>query len=476
MFKTISQQLTELSEQTYAAYLTAAESARKESAWMLWCFYENNLSEIKRYIVRYMMESSVTDELVYNPRDKCYDNIGSGGFGLFSRETTRIIPKNHFNLTGKVLDLIATLYNGDVDRWLVNRHGEIDEKQTKLLQDLYEDAEMETAAQEFYEKALFFNTVLVSPVWRRGSMQIDTYTPNFLTVRTDPDDYLSLRALWLDKEVESEDAAVYWDDRSHYIELRTGERIPVGNNTDMKNIYGALPFEVLRIKKGSDFWGEGQADLVENNIWYDIRENNNIFVEMFQGLGVGLGINLGQRDEIQLKPNTIINVENVREGKVQPDLRFASTNAPLSELRESANDYYKKIGNSRGISGQAFSNEIITTSGVAKAYDNQELVNKRTKHRTVLKRFEKRFYEKFRMVYNYHARQENLPLLKEGLKLHVDFIEPQKLITQDEELKRWDFELKNGLASPIDYLIYRNPDLTTEEAEKQLSEIRRHTL
>jgi hypothetical protein len=36
---------------------------------------------------------------------------------------------------------------------------------------------------------------------------------------------------------------------------------------------------------------------------------------------------------------------------------------------------------------------------------------------------------------------------------------------------QWDFEFKNGLKSKVDYLIYHNPDLTIEQAEKLLINI-----
>ena len=58
-------------------------------------------------------------------------------------------------------------------------------------------------------------------------------------------------------------------------------------NIAMFNPYGELPFCRITFQSSSDYWGEPQQDLIENNIWYDVRESNNMFVEMFQGLGGG---------------------------------------------------------------------------------------------------------------------------------------------------------------------------------------------
>ena len=51
-----------------------------------------------------------------------------------------------------------------------------------------------------------------------------------------------------------------------------------------------------------------------------------------------------------------------------------------------------------------------------------------------------------------------------------DFKESVEILTDQEQREKWDWELSKGIIDLADILMFKNPDLTREEAEEVLSE------
>jgi hypothetical protein len=454
-------------ELSYKRIESDREKMRIDIAVLLYDFYTLSTPNIKQHIIRYMRDSEVRSNFVYDKRLGAYQKVDGKGLGLFSEQTTRIFPKLHYDIINKTLDLTCTLYNSGADRYLTNDNGDIDEEQTHLLLELYEDAKINKKIKELYKQGYFYNCVLANPV-KREVMEVDIIQPCFFTVKPKPNNYEEAEVLYIMKVVNDKDYRAVWTNEQHYYLDDKGKIQAVPGNENYINPYKTIPFAKLKFKDSCDYYGEPQLDLVEQNVWLDIRGSNNLFVEMFQGMGVGTAINLGKSGEISISPNMIIAVDNAGKDNVPPSLTFESTNAPLGELRANFDYYYKTIGNSKSLSAQSFSNEAVSQSGVAKAFDNQEMETKRQSHKDIMIDFERDLFKIFRIVYN---KENPKTKLNENLKFNIDIIEPVQTMQKKDEIMQWDFEFKNGLKSKVDYLIYHNPDLTIEQAEKLLINI-----
>jgi hypothetical protein len=187
---------------------------------------------------------------------------------------------------------------------------------------------------------------------------------------------------------------------------------------------------------------------------------------MFQGLGVGLGINLGKNGTVSLSPNTLICVDKVRAEDQTPSLNFSSTGAPLAELRDSLDYFYKRIGNSKGLSAQSMTNDVSDQSGISKAYDSAELQIKKDSHKIVMKAFESELWDKIKLVYNYNAKDK----IPDGLTFRIDIVEDEPMINVSDEIAITEFKLEKNMISIVDLMIKDNPDLQTEDAMKILEE------
>ena len=453
----------------YNDLLIKQENLRKDIATMIYCFYTCNKASINYYIKQYMLDSGIHDSKYFDRETLSIQVIpdGSNQVGMFTEKTINIMPKIHIDIVNKVLDLVCTIYNAGADRYLVNGN-DVDEIQTEKLMSIYNGFSAAKLIVDIYKQGYLFNCILVQPVWRNEKIELDIITPNFCSVETYDNDCMSPERVMISKAVDNEDMIAVWTETEHYYEKSDGKRIEVeddnGVSNGMKNPYGELPFAVLRFQNSSDFWGEPQQDLIENNIWYDVQEMNKYFVEMFQGLGVGLGINLGKNGIVSLSPNTMIQVDNVRQEDQTPSITFASTGAPLAELRDSLDYFYKRIGNSKGLSAQSMTNDVTDQSGISKAYDSVELQIKKDNHKVVMKQFEQELYEKIRLVYNYNNNEQ----LSEDLEFRIDIVEDEPMINVSDEIEITSFKLEKNMISIIDLMIKDNPDLNTDEAMKQL--------
>jgi hypothetical protein len=455
----------------YNDLLVKQELDRKNIATMIYCFYTCNKSAINYYIKQYMLNSGIHDSRVWDSQMQLLTTVpdGSNQVGMFTEKTVKIMPKIHIDLVNKVLDMVCTIYNAGADRYLMTEN-KVDESATEKLMSIYNGFNAAKLIVDIYKQGYIFNTVLVQPVWRNEKIELDIITPNFCSVNSYDDDYMNIESVMISKSIEDEDKIVYWSDTEHYYLDANGNKEAVtdenGKSNGMKNPYGELPFAVLRFQSSSDFWGEPQQDLIENNIWYDVQESNKFFVEMFQGLGVGLGINLGKNGTVSLSPNTLICVDKVRAEDQTPSLNFSSTGAPLAELRDSLDYFYKRIGNSKGLSAQSMTNDVSDQSGISKAYDSAELQIKKDSHKIVMKAFESELWDKIKLVYNYNAKDK----IPDGLTFRIDIVEDEPMINVSDEIAITEFKLEKNMISIVDLMIKDNPDLQTEDAMKILEE------
>jgi hypothetical protein len=453
-------------DNNYQYVLIRQEKLRKDIATMIYCFYTVNKSAINEYLKDYMLNSCIHDNKYWNREIGRLDTIpdGSNNVGMFTEKTVNIMPKIHIDLITKVLDLTCTIYNGGVDRYLLNKDGSVNEEQTALLLNIYNGFNAGRKLVDIYKQGYLFNALLNQVVYRNEKIDIDIITPNFASVESEEYNYLIPKIILIGKNVESEDVITYWSNTEHYYINEDNEKKAVGDNDKMINPYGELPFAVCRFNIASDFWGEPQQDLIENNIWIDVRESNLMFVEMFQGLGVGVGINLGKQGTLSISPNTIILSNKVKEGEIPPSLEFASTNAPLTELRDNLDYIYKKVGNSKGLSANTLSNEDVRQSGVAKIMDSQELMIKKDSHKEIMKTFEKELYEKIKLVNNYYSKDK----LDENLIFAIDYKEDEPAVSVNDEIAITKFKLEKNLISIEQLAIRDNPDLSTEQVQELL--------
>ena len=438
--------------------LIDSDKERKLTAWMLYYFWQNDVENIRTYLESYATKG-----------------------GMFTTDTVKLLPKTHRDITNKVLNNVCTSYVWGVDRYLVDKDGKPDEKQTELLNDLYKKAGITDAQRDWYKAGKLFNCVEVKVVWRNvtNRAEFDLWTPNFFSVWENAENKYLKDAIIFDITKKDElgndiEALEFWNKDEHFYMVEEGtfkdgdKMLPImvkkdldGNNPDGKNKYKIIPSECLRFKRGEDYFGIGMIDLVEDNIWSDIMRSNKTYVVIFQGMGIVYGVNIGKRGEVAITPNQMLLVE-AKEGQEPPFIESVATNAPISEMREDLEKNDTDILTSKGLSGQTASGDNTNAPALSKALDLEERDINARDDKNVLVDFEERLFKVFRTVHNLNGVDK----ISEDLTFKINVYDKKPTYNVNDLIAKWRFELEIGAKNAVDYVIEQSPETTQEEAEK----------
>ena len=69
-----------------------------------------------------------------------------------------------------------------------------------------------------------------------------------------------------------------------------------------------------------------------------------------------------------------------------------------------------------------------------------------------------------------YPKEEVIDTKLDSRLLTVDFQEPKIPLNIDDETKLWDWKFKNNMATPADYIVEHNPDITHDRAKKTIEE------
>lgn len=250
------------------------------------------------------------------------------------------------------------------------------------------------------------------------------------------------------------DHYIYWSATEHYMVTNKGEKIKVNNNN--VNPYGVLPFVFLQPDTLIDeHFNVGALDIAECNkqidiamtmLQHHIRSAGGQFV--INGRVDDNKIELGLNKVVVLEDGTMNNISsNTNVNNIIEGIKF--------QLQQVAINHH--ISFDFGINGNA--------SGVAIKVSNLELLESREDA-----------VESFRMVEkDMYKIEKSILEVDMGIMLENDFnVDFSEVEFPDpaQEMAKWEFKFKHGLADQADYLLETNPDgfESREEALEYINE------
>jgi hypothetical protein len=385
---------------------------------------------------------------------------------LYSKATLDKLPLRHKDLIRKVLRLkTAGIYDDEPQRSIILKEGEegkspvIDENFSLMLENAKYNMQLKEAAMQ----SLFFNTILVQPVWRNERIEIDIYNHAVCDVKVDPNDYLKPIEVYLAfADVETNELYIaVWTENDHYLLDANGTEIREWKGTKLKNNYNILPFSVLRIRQGKDFWGEPNWNLLNTQKSFDISLTNFKQIELFQSFGVWLAVNMKLKENETLSPNTIKTVDDVRSDMQPPSLTNTVPAVDFAALRDNLDWDWKTTMSSEGMAGNTSDTETRLQSGVSKGYDELETQIQREDLKNILYYFEMDLLAKCITVYNAESQGDKI---KEG-DIEIVFSEEKPAETISDKKTRREMEKAYGIKNEIDFAM-EDLEINREEAIK----------
>lgn len=312
---------------------------------------------------------------------------------------------------------------------------------------------------ESFRQAIFFNTIIVEPVWRDDHVEIDIISGANCAVETGID-YLKIKEIAISRVDESKNIIVsYWTKDEHYI-TKGSERIAPEGNNDMLNPYGVLPFSILRIEEGLDFWGEPNWGLFLFQLSYILKKSDNFLGEAYQKFPLLWGENAKLPDGFVVGPGQYLNIDNPNSPGKTVRLNSLSHNTDWGSIINLQEHAAKQFFVNEGLPASSASTESKDLSGKAKEIDTLELFEERPFLQMKLKDFATDLLEKMIMVHNYHSQSAKIP---EGGKIKFSFNEDETLKTTDEILTEREMQKKYFIADEIDFIM-QDLDCSEDEA------------
>jgi len=382
----------------------------------------------------------------------------------YSKETLDKINFQHLDVTQKILSrLSGGIYTNEPLRELIISENNVDEN----LSDVLRQVKYSMKVKDAFRKALYFNVIVAQPVfdYELNKMRIDVFTPDSFKVKT-KDDYLVLDEISIEKA--RPDGSVYeavWTETEHYlIEGNSKEKIAPPNNEQGKNPFGKLPFVILRIKEGCDFFGEPNWNLLLNQKNLDIRLTDLNESELRNVHGIYHGINTRFPNNTRFTAGNLLQSEE-REGE-RVSLESVNLVVDYEQIRDNIDWKIKTVMNSEGLSAQSGSSDVANESGVKRAMDEIELQEKRDDYKELLYNFEIELLNMIRLVHNAYMN----PKLNDKATFELTFSEEKGTETIQDKIARREMEKTIGYKNDVDFTM-EDLEVSEDEAIEILNKV-----
>jgi len=369
----------------------------------------------------------------------------------------------HIDILDKILTRLSSgIYTQMPIREIYDVNGEVNVEATDKLNLILEQINYHGKVKEAFKKAIYFNCLVVNPVFdineqtESKKFRLDVITPDNFAVKT-KENYLEMKAIAIRKADENNEVYLsVWTEEEHYNKSGLQEWTAPNNEEGINPFSPVLPFSVLRIKEGTDFYGEPNWNLYLNQRSYDIRLTDLDRSEVGTIFNIWVGTNTKFAKDETFRPGELKQIESNSE--YPASLQNVSGDIDYTSIRENIDWKNKSVMNSEGLSAQSGSVDVASESGVKREMDEVELKEKRENYKETLYAFEIDLLNKIRMVWNEYNPTNQIP---EG-EFDVTFSEEQSTETVQDKIARREMEKKFGLKDEVDFVM---EDFEISEAE-----------
>ena len=381
----------------------------------------------------------------------------------FYKQPERVLPVS-VNIVRKIIKALSTVYLNDAVRTVTGTKQDQD-----ILAAIDDTASLPVKMKLANRYSKLLGTILLRPVWRNGTMDIDVLTPDILDVYcADSPEYIKavMVTQYSDSGKNTEVEYSLWTPE-------VIQRLDYRYNliSEEPNPYLTLPFVAVFSSPPTDtYWLPGANDLVLIQDAVNKRLSDLWFTLDYQSAGVffvkGAKAPTGKAGtvaDISVGPSSAIYLPEHGE------VGFAAPKAPVQDTLDAIERLMKWAALTNGLPAGSMSLDPTVQSGVSRIVANSELSELRMDDIAHFARVECQLFDIIRVVWNTHNTQRKI---SEAASLTVDFYDPKPVVSPADKVKEWQGLLELGLISLTDILIERNPDLTREDAQRELLRIR----
>ena len=277
------------------------------------------------------------------------------------------------------------------------------------------------------------------------------------------------------------DEYIWWSNNYHFTTDNKGKTIADAyGNANTENPIKELPFVNFAIEQDGAFWAQGGEDVTDGAVLINSLITNVNHIGVIQGYGQFWMKGSSVPTTVKLGPTKVVRMEYTKED-VEPDLGYATSNAPLAELKTQIEMYVALLLTTNNLSTSGISSALSGgkdfASGIALILDKAESTEDVQEQEQIFHDKEPKIWhkvQKWQAVYDSQGLLDEEfrgPMLMPDLDVNLKFAGPTPIMSETEKLTNLQSRKNLGLNTQSELLMMDNPQLSKEEADQRLKEI-----
>ena len=429
----------------------------------------------KEAVVRALRESqATTDTSMFNERETlidmyegCQTDKDQYLKSFFNKETDTMkapdYPHNLFltysNITQKLINEKCKLYKSQPLR-------QVNGVEAEKYEEMLEDAFVSTTSKmcDRYNYLLGVIVLAVNPSSSEKKIVFDIITNNYKLFVLEKDPFRPVGILYRTMSQDKDGSEIWqYADSEKYIQFNSLWNVLKEEDNPVKYfnyIYvpSTKPIRSLYTKDAADIVNANQAiNVILTSI------NNALRLQGFPQMVV-TGLTEEEAKNIKTGFDRAITISGATSGTTPADVKYITSEADFEQLFEMIKQQFSLIASIHNLQIEYLITGNIASGIQLRILKISDLEDRQDRIDLFKEYFERPLYEICKAI---GQNVDGFEKIEEG-DLSVDFNDIEFPKEAAEDQAQWEFDLKTGAKSLIDYLKWLNPDLSDEDAEKQL--------
>lgn len=271
---------------------------------------------------------------------------------------------------------------------------------------------------------------------------------------------------------------IWWSGKYHFTTDDKGNYIDAMGPDEKKNPIQMLNAVSIHGDQDDGFWCVGGDDLIDGSILVNVLLTDLFSIMNVQGWGQLVVTGKKVPAEITGGPHRAL-VYEYDTGDPQPKVEYVSSNPPVDQWRETIAMYVALLLSTNGLSTNNVSTKLEgssgqAASGVAMMLDSAESLEPVEDKQKMFQGAEKQAWKINFATQNYLFKtglevEEQKAIGEINTKKYVSlkFHQQKAIMTESEKAEILTKKKDSGLYRLVELLQIKNPDLSTEDAEKE---------
>lgn len=276
---------------------------------------------------------------------------------------------------------------------------------------------------------------------------------------------------------------IWWSDKFHFTTDIEGQIVKEKSPEDFLNQIQIMPFSVLNDDQDGHFWAQGGADLIDGSILINTMLTDINSIAYMQGWGQTVitgGESLPQK--FTVGPHHALILTYDKDNDPKPEVSIVSPNPPIESWLRLIEQYVALLLSTNNLSPSNVSMRLDPAnfpSGVAmmieQAQSTEAILDKQNY-------FTDREQEIWSLVFKWMDLLSSsdqltnefaqIGVLPVDTQVQVKFEFSKAPMSEKERLELLKLRQELGLNTELDLIMLDNPDLSEEQAEQKLLEIK----